>query len=72
MIVWDQRTAHGSAPNDSANPRYAQFFKVFEALPLDQERAIARAEVLAQKIRDIGAENEVTELGKKMFGWKPW
>jgi hypothetical protein len=26
--VWSQRVAHGSAPNDSPNARFAQFFKV--------------------------------------------
>jgi len=70
MVIWDQRVAHGSAPNDSNRARFAQFLKMFPATPIDPTRAKLRAEKLSQKISECGVT--VSELGEKLFGLKPW
>jgi len=71
IIIWDQMTAHGSAPNDSNTPRYAQFFKVFPAIPMGAERRATRSKAISQRISDAGF-TEMTELGKKILGVEPW
>lgn len=43
MIVWDQSSPHGSAPNSSSRFRMAQFIKLFPRSCLqNQERIEAR------------------------------
>ncbi len=100
LIIWDQRTAHGSRPNNRSHPallslshptlcrccwltfkyklyisnkiRMAQAIKMFPAIPLDTERAQGRANVLQQKVKEAKFTEELTELGEKLFGIRPW
>jgi len=72
LIIWDQRTAHGSAPNNSPNARYAQFIKFFPAIDLNLPRANKRASLLKDKIEKAGFTPELTDLGKKLFGFEKW
>lgn len=69
-VLWDQRTVHGSRPNNSSNPRYAQFFKMFPALPLESERAKFRALKIKEKIEEV--KFQPSELGKNLFGLEPY
>eukprot|EP00456_Euglypha_rotunda_P005476 TRINITY_DN10928_c0_g1_i10.p1 TRINITY_DN10928_c0_g1~~TRINITY_DN10928_c0_g1_i10.p1 ORF type:complete len:151 (+),score=18.49 TRINITY_DN10928_c0_g1_i10:166-618(+) len=50
VVFWDQRTMHGSRPNESPNPRYAQFFKIFPAT-MYSKRATARQAAIKEMIR---------------------
>jgi len=70
LVIWDQRNAHGSAPNNSNRIRYAQFLKLFPASPIDPQRAEARTIAVKAKVEKSGVE--VTDLGEKLFGLKPW
>ncbi|XP_065179466.1 putative phytanoyl-CoA dioxygenase [Sycon ciliatum] len=70
IVVWDQRMAHGSAPNSSSNLRFCQFMKMFPALDLDTTQAKNRAKVVQGKV-DL-ASVELSDVGKCLFGLKPW
>jgi len=73
IVIWDQRTCHGSRPNNSSHSRYAQFFRMSRAAPFDSERMKARAVVVSKFLKDSGVkESELTTLGAKLFGLKPW
>jgi hypothetical protein len=72
IVLWDQRTLHGSRPNDSKRPRYAQFIKMFPAA-MDAARAKRRAQCVKQHIDRSGFdEKQITELGRKLFGYEVW
>jgi len=70
MVIWDQRVAHGSAPNCSHNARYAQFFKIFYS-NISPSRAERRSAAVKRELAKVGF-TEVTPLGEKLFGLKPW
>jgi len=72
LIIWDQRTAHGSAPNNTTNARYAQFLKLFPAIDLNIPRAVARSSLLKVKVENADFTSELTDLGKKLFGFEKW
>jgi len=67
-IIWDQRTVHGSRPNNSDKQRYAQFFKM-SPVPETPERATARATSLRKLFEKVGCMNDITEHGKLVFGF---
>ena len=69
-VVWDQRLAHGTAPNDSSRARVAQFVKGFRKSKVSAGRLARRAERVRLEIEKAGAETEaaVSELGRKLFG----
>lgn len=68
LVIWDQRTIHGSAPNSSPNPRFCQFLKYFHAVDPASARFTARATAVTAKIEAF----EPSPLGKKLFGLEPW
>ena len=69
LVIWDQRTPHGSHPNNSSNSRFAQFLKVFPAHPIDAKRAANRAAAVREMMSKCGfGKEELTELGISMFG----
>jgi len=71
-IIWDQRTAHGSQPNKSNNPRYAQFLRLFRTIT-DPSRLQARTKAVQRQLDQVGFDpKQVTELGQKVFGLKSW
>lgn len=69
-VVWDQRLAHGTAPNDSSRARVAQFVKGFRKSKVSAGRLARRAERVRLEIGKAGAETQaaVSELGRKLFG----
>lgn len=67
MVVWDQRSPHGSKGNDSSRMRCAQFIKMFPAEPMDDDRAYSRATTVSRMIKSCGF-NEVSEIGNQVFG----
>jgi len=69
LLVWEQKTPHGSAPNNSNQMRMAQFLKMLQPFP-NTERGNARANFLKKKVAESGVE--MTELGEKLFGFKDW
>lgn len=66
LFIWDSRMPHGSSPNQSDNPRYAQFVKMFPAQPLNDQRS----KLLRRNLRENDVE--VTDLGKKLLGFEEW
>jgi len=68
LLVWEQKTPHGSAPNESDQMRMVQFIKYLNAFPSNSERAQARSEFLKNKVNKLGIE--MTDLGEKLFGFK--
>ena len=69
-VLWDQRTAHGTAPNDSSRARVAQFVKGFRRSGVSAERARRRSERVRLEIQRAGAETRavVSDLGRKLLG----
>lgn len=65
-VIWNQATLHGSTPNNSTKPRYAQFFKMFPKLPADSARAKNRSVSVKKRLDEVGFVP--SELGKKVFG----
>ena len=73
LLVWDQRTAHGTHGNASDVPRYAQFIKAWRVTHASEERLQRRAAAMLRHLRAAGVEQDITELGKRVFGlhWAP-
>eukprot|EP01012_Entosiphon_sulcatum_P050850 TRINITY_DN69800_c0_g1_i1.p1 TRINITY_DN69800_c0_g1~~TRINITY_DN69800_c0_g1_i1.p1 ORF type:complete len:360 (-),score=46.40 TRINITY_DN69800_c0_g1_i1:3-1055(-) len=67
MVIWDQRTAHGSFPNDSANFRYVQPLKLFPASLVQGPRAQRRANAIKKRIEELHWTG-LTAIGQKLFG----
>lgn len=68
VVIWDQRTPHGSSSNRSGNFRAAQFIRMFPA-EISPERAARRARALARELREAGMPMElVTDHGRRVFG----
>ena len=68
FLIWDQRVVHGSQPNDSAQCRMAQFIKGFCRAKTGEGRRQARARIIAREIEQAGTLDELTPLGRKVFG----
>ncbi len=52
--------------------RIAQAIKMFPAIALDTKRAQRRATVLQQMVKEAQFTEQLTELGEKLFGMRPW
>jgi len=73
IVLWDQRTAHGSCPNDSESPRYAQFFKMFPAVPMNLSRERARIKAITKNISTTSFDVAKLSLAsQKTLGVAPW
>ena len=72
VILWDQRTMHGSRANDSLRPRFAQFFKMFprEHPALTSERAEYRRKAILLKLEKAQMDpmTDLSPLGRRLFG----
>lgn len=74
VLIWDQTTAHGSAPNASKNARFAQFLKAFSRQrtfgnePEGQMRLLRRSTALRNQLSATNALEVVDELGTYCFG----
>jgi len=55
-IIWNQKTMHGSKPNNSENIRYAQFFKMFPSTPMDPKRKSAREKAVLAKVTTVARD----------------
>ena len=71
-ILWDQRTMHGSRANQSHRTRFAHLFKMLprrhESMNCEREHS-RRQTILSQfKLANIDPEQDLTLLGKKLFG----
>jgi len=62
--------AHGSSPNNSHRPRYAQFLKFQKAFDLSTPWGSKRREAIRERVAESGIE--LTDLGEKLFTQKPW
>lgn len=58
VLVWDQRCVHGAAPNDSDQPRYAQFARFFRADAASPARRLLRARAVLRELENGGATVE--------------
>jgi hypothetical protein len=69
LLVWDQRVVHGSRPNDSSTPRFAQFVRAFRRSTVrSEERAASRAAAVHALIERAGTLGELSALGRQLFG----
>jgi len=69
IVIWDQRTPHGSTFNTSENFRCAQFVKMFPKNDLlSKKRALARSTALLKIIRRNLMEDDITLIGRRVFG----
>ncbi|CAF1274188.1 unnamed protein product [Didymodactylos carnosus] len=65
LLVWDSRLPHGNFPNNSNRMRIVQYMhmapvadEALRSFPLTKE--------------DLPATFQLTELGEKLYGFKPW
>ena len=68
FLIWDQRVAHGSEPNESDQPRMAQFIKGFRRGGAGEGRLARRAARVKAELERAGLLGEVSELGRVAFG----
>jgi ectoine hydroxylase-related dioxygenase (phytanoyl-CoA dioxygenase family) len=68
LVLWDQRLAHGSRPNDSDRHRCIVFLKMFRRRTVSAARYAARREALKRVLDEAGFEAQVTEVGRIVFG----
>ena len=70
LVIWNQQSPHGSLPNNSNRPRFAQFMKFFPAIDINSERGQNRAASLKKILNEN--EFEPSELGNRIFGLSPY
>lgn len=74
IVIWDQKTIHGSSPNNSNNFRAAQFVKMWIRtdplinLPSLKKRA---ATLKLMMFENDFKEEEINETGKQVFCLNP-
>ena len=59
--MWDQRVAHGAAPNDSEFPRFAQFIKAFRKDCISVDVLNSRAASIKREIAKQEFKNSYVE-----------
>ncbi|KAL9642528.1 hypothetical protein ABK040_011095 [Willaertia magna] len=69
LLIWDICMPHGSSPNNSERMRLCQFIKMFKAPMKLKEN---RKKIIKTIVKKEMGENELTELGEKLFGLKEW
>jgi len=72
LVIWDSRTPHGSAANNSSRIRSAQFLKMFLLTDILCPTALnLRTETLKDQLRKSKfQEPTLTALGKRLFGFE--
>lgn len=68
MVIWDQRCAHGSKPNNSERMRCVQFIKMFDAKGMHEGRMVARRKRIMKEFEKGGFVKCVNDVGMKVFG----
>ena len=66
-MIWDQRLAHGAAPNDSDVPRIAQLVKGFRREGAGRGRLRRRARFIERALEANGTSGVVSALGRRVF-----
>jgi len=75
MVIWDQCTVHGSTPNNSSRPRYAQFIKLFPVAGYGDHvgRFERRVAAIQRELAGKHAKGlRLSKLGRRLFGLDPW
>jgi ectoine hydroxylase-related dioxygenase (phytanoyl-CoA dioxygenase family) len=73
LIVWDKRMIHGSKPNLGNRFRYAQFFLMFPAKPMDPDRANRRQRAVVKGIATANIQpSSLPDTAKRLFGILPY
>jgi ectoine hydroxylase-related dioxygenase (phytanoyl-CoA dioxygenase family) len=73
LIVWDKLMVHGSQPNRSSRPRYAQFFLMFPAAPMSTSRAKHRAKAITTNLQKININpSTLPKHVLQLFGLQPY
>jgi ectoine hydroxylase-related dioxygenase (phytanoyl-CoA dioxygenase family) len=67
IILWNQKTAHGSKPNDSNVPRCMQFIKMFPKKLYSKDRYKRRQKMMLKILKENNF-TELTDVGKIVFG----
>jgi hypothetical protein len=65
LLIWDSRLPHGNFPNNSNSMRIVQYLHM---APVADEAI--RSYPLSKD--DLPSEFRLTDLGKKLYGFKPW
>lgn len=68
VLIWDNRLAHGSAPNHSTRCRFMVPVKMFPRRLLSHDRAEARARAVARALAAEAEGYAPSELGRRVFG----
>ncbi|MBT7204126.1 MAG: phytanoyl-CoA dioxygenase [Deltaproteobacteria bacterium] len=85
LVIWDSRMAHGTSPNHSNKPRYAQYISMCPAEPEEEELLQIRLESFERRIGPrecgmpgsnqeacFGPKAKLTELGQRLLGSVSW
>ena len=85
LVIWDSRMAHGTSPNSSNQPRFAQYISMCPAEPEDGELLEIRLESFDNRIGPrkcgmpgsiieacFGPKPTLTELGQRLLGSLSW
>jgi hypothetical protein len=67
IIIWNQKMAHGSKPNNSDRPRCAMFLKAMPMKFFSKEKYLGRQKLVTNMLK-INKFNKISETGKIMFG----
>jgi ectoine hydroxylase-related dioxygenase (phytanoyl-CoA dioxygenase family) len=67
IILWNQRMAHGSVPNNSSRPRVCQFFKVYPRQVFSSAR-LAKRWTLTQKCIPVELLTKLSNLEQQVLG----
>lgn len=68
LLVWDQRVVHGSTPNKSTSSRQAVPIRAFSQQAVSEKRANERGLAIEKQLDACGFREELTDLGRKVFG----
>eukprot|EP01094_Clydonella_sp_ATCC50884_P024855 TRINITY_DN6354_c0_g1_i1.p1 TRINITY_DN6354_c0_g1~~TRINITY_DN6354_c0_g1_i1.p1 ORF type:complete len:334 (+),score=80.37 TRINITY_DN6354_c0_g1_i1:186-1187(+) len=68
LIIWDQRCMHGACPNSSERCRAMMPVRMFRGGHMPPKRAKARRDNLRRHLQQLRMEEEVTDVGKVVFG----
>eukprot|EP01126_Amoeba_proteus_P042252 TRINITY_DN4588_c0_g1_i2.p1 TRINITY_DN4588_c0_g1~~TRINITY_DN4588_c0_g1_i2.p1 ORF type:complete len:137 (+),score=20.86 TRINITY_DN4588_c0_g1_i2:1116-1526(+) len=68
IVIFDSREAHGAGPNNSSRMRCAQFIKMFVLHDFNKCILEPRRRVISKILRDTNFLEEVTPLGRIVFG----
>jgi len=85
LVIWDSRMAHGTSPNRSNNPRFAQYISMCPAEPAEEELLQIRLDSFEKRIGPkkcgmpgsnqeacFSPKAKLTELGQRLLGSVSW